>query len=63
MTRLKTNLNHNLLYAASALPPAIFLLTGHVVLGLLFLACVVRGRFSRPGDPTRSRSTTKPTGS
>jgi hypothetical protein len=44
------NFNRNVLYAVSALPPAIFLIAGHVVLGVLFLACVVGGRFSRPNS-------------
>jgi hypothetical protein len=48
MNRFTNDINRNLLYALSALPPAIFLVSGHVVLGLLFLACVVGGRFSRP---------------
>lgn len=48
MNRFTSDLNRNLLYAISALPPAIFLVSGHAVLGLLFLACVVGGRFSRP---------------
>jgi hypothetical protein len=40
--------NRNLLYALSVSPPAIFLATGHVALGLVFLLCVVGARFSRP---------------
>ena len=48
MTSFTSDLNRNLLYAVSAVPPAIFLVSGHLVLGLLFLACVVGGRFSRP---------------
>jgi hypothetical protein len=38
----------NVLYALAVLPPTIFLLTGHVVLGVVFVLCVVAGRFSRP---------------
>ena len=62
MTRFTSDLNRNLLYALSALPPAIFLVTGHVALGVLFLACVVGGRFSRPNPPGDSQTTPKPTG-
>ncbi len=40
--------NANLLYALAVIPPVIFLFAGHVLLGLVFLACVVAGRFSRP---------------
>jgi hypothetical protein len=36
------------LYALAVLPPVIFLLSGHVLLGIVFLACVMAGRFSRP---------------
>jgi hypothetical protein len=55
MTRFTSDINRNLLYALSALPPAIFLVTGHVLLGVLFLACVVGGRLSRPKPSRRSR--------
>jgi hypothetical protein len=41
-------IGRNQLYALAVLPPAIFLITGHVVLGLLFVLCVVGGRLSRP---------------
>jgi hypothetical protein len=34
------------LFAAGVLPPALYVFDGHVVLGLLFIACVVAGRFS-----------------
>jgi hypothetical protein len=44
----KKVVGRNQLYALAVLPPAIFLLAGHVVLGLLFVLCVVAGRFSRP---------------
>jgi hypothetical protein len=50
MIKFTNRLNRNVLYAVSALPPTIFLFTGHVVLGVLFLACVVGGRFSRPNS-------------
>jgi hypothetical protein len=64
MTRISSSLrNRNLLYALSALPPVIFLLTGHVLLGVLFLACVVGGRFSRSKAAPRSQTHVKPTGS
>jgi len=48
------------LYALSALPPTIFLFTGHVVLGLLFLGCVVGGRFSRPRSSTAAQEAAGP---
>jgi hypothetical protein len=48
MTNLGHKATRNQLYALAVLPPAIFLVTGHVVLGLLFILCVVGGRFSRP---------------
>jgi hypothetical protein len=57
MPRFTKDINRNLLYAASALPPAIFIVTGHAVLGLLFLACVVGGRFSRPAQSSQERQT------
>jgi hypothetical protein len=44
----KSASSRNLLYALSVGPPAIFLATGHVALGLVFLLCVVGARFSRP---------------
>jgi hypothetical protein len=40
--------NRNQLYAVAVPPPVIFLLTGHVVLGVVFVLCVVGARFSRP---------------
>lgn len=46
--RYKRAFRRNQLYAVAVLPPALFLLTGHVVLGLVFLLCVVAARFSRP---------------
>ena len=46
----------NQLYALAVLPPAIFLLTGHVVLGSLFVLCVTGGRLSRP-RPQKPRRT------
>jgi hypothetical protein len=48
--------SRNQLYALAVLPPVIFLVTGHVVLGLLFVLCVVGGRFSRP-RPEKPRRT------
>jgi hypothetical protein len=51
--------SRNQLYALAVLPPAIFLVTGHAVLGLLFVLCVVGGRFSRP-RPHRARRKTRP---
>jgi hypothetical protein len=39
-------LNRNLLFAFGVLPPAIYTFNGHAWLGLLFVACVVAGRFS-----------------
>jgi hypothetical protein len=39
-------LDRNVLFALGVLPPALFLFYGHVVLGLVFMACVVSGRFS-----------------
>ena len=38
--------DRNVLFAAGVLPPALYVFDGHVVLGLLFIACVVAGRFS-----------------
>ena len=38
--------DRNVLFALGVLPPAVFLFDGHVVLGLVFVACVVAGRFS-----------------
>ena len=38
--------NRNLLFAFGVLPPAVYVFDGHVWLGLLFIACVVAGRFS-----------------
>jgi hypothetical protein len=45
---IRSRLTRNHLYAVAVLPPAIFLVSGHVVLGVVFLLCVVGGRFSRP---------------
>jgi hypothetical protein len=39
-------LDRNVLLAFGVLPPTLFLLDGHVWLGLVFLACVVAARFS-----------------
>ena len=52
----KRFLDRNVLFAVSVLPPTLFLFGGHVWQGLVFLACVVAGRFSvRPrGAPGRS---------
>jgi hypothetical protein len=60
MTRFTKHLTRNQLYALSALPPTIFLFTGHVVLGLLFLGCVVGGRFSRPRSSTVAQEAAGP---
>jgi hypothetical protein len=53
--------DRNQLYALSVLPPAIFLVTGHVVLGLLFVLCVAGGRFSRPRPQKPRRTSRRPT--
>jgi hypothetical protein len=53
---LQKAISRNQLYALAILPPTIFLLTGHVLLGLLFVLCVVGGRFSRP-RPAKPRRT------
>jgi hypothetical protein len=50
----RARLTRNRLYAGVALPPVIFLVSGHVVLGVVFLLCVVAGRLSRP-RATRSQ--------
>ncbi|MGA2209842.1 MAG: hypothetical protein ABSH30_09415 [Acidimicrobiales bacterium] len=42
----KRLLDRNVLFALGVLPPAVFLFDGHVWQGLVFLACVVAGRFS-----------------
>ena len=39
-------LNRDLLLAFGVLPPALYTFSGHAWLGLLFVACVVAGRFS-----------------
>jgi hypothetical protein len=39
-------LDRNVLLALGVLPPTLFLLGGHVLLGLTFLACVVAARMS-----------------
>lgn len=62
MTRFTRLNNRNLLYAASALPPAIFILSGNAALGLLFLLCVVAARFSRP-TPSKDSGANPPDGS
>jgi hypothetical protein len=38
--------DRNVFFALGVLPPALFLLDGHLWQGLLFLTCVVAGRFS-----------------
>ena len=48
-------LDRNVLLAVGVLPPALFLFGGHVWLGLVFLACVVAGRFSVPPQGTPPR--------
>jgi hypothetical protein len=45
----------NSLYALAVLPPLIFIVAGHVLLGIVFLACVVAARFSRPRSLRRVR--------
>ena len=40
--------DRDLLLALGVLPPALFLFGGHVVLGLVFMGCVVAARFSVP---------------
>jgi hypothetical protein len=44
----KRSFNRNLLYALAVVGPALFLLSGHILLGLLFLLSVAAARFSRP---------------
>jgi hypothetical protein len=44
----KPLLNRNVLLALGVLPPTLFLFNGHLWLGLVFMACVVAGRFSVP---------------
>ena len=38
--------DRNVLLALGVLPPALFLFGGHILLGLVFMACVVAGRMS-----------------
>jgi hypothetical protein len=38
--------DRHVLLALGVLPPALFLFGGHVVSGLVFMACVVAGRLS-----------------
>jgi hypothetical protein len=52
--------SRNQLFALAVLPPTIFLFTGHVLLGLVFLLCVVAGRFSRPRRQRSQRSDAQP---
>jgi hypothetical protein len=47
-------LNRNLLFAFGVLVPLLYAINGHVWLGILFIACVVAGRFSV--EPIRARS-------
>lgn len=61
--RYKRAFRRNQLYAVAVLPPALFLLTGHVVLGLVFLLCVVAARFSRPQRLQSQRKDADPIGS
>ena len=53
----KRFLDRNVFFALGVLPPALFLLGGHVVLGMVFLVCVVAGRVSvSPRKPHRQGS-------
>jgi hypothetical protein len=52
--------SRNQLYALAVLPPTIFPFTGHVLLGLVFLVCVVAGRFSRPRPRRSQRNDAQP---
>lgn len=52
--------SRNQLYALAVLPPTIFLFTGHVLLGVIFLLCVVAGRFSRPRARHSQRNDAQP---
>jgi|HubBroStandDraft_1064217.scaffolds.fasta_scaffold1500315_2 hypothetical protein len=45
----------NVLYALAVLAPALYLVSGHIVLGLVFLACVMAARFSRPRPAPATR--------
>jgi hypothetical protein len=47
----------NLLYALAAIAPGVYLVTGHIVLGLVFLLSVMAARFSRP-RPQHAAETT-----
>lgn len=51
--------DRNVLLALGVLPPTLLLFGGHVASGLLFMACVVAGRFSvRPqkSNPPATRN-------
>lgn len=52
--------SRNQLYALAVFPPTIFMLSGHVILGLVFLLCVVAGRFSRPRASRSQRKNAQP---
>jgi hypothetical protein len=43
---LRRFLDRNVLLALGGLPPTLLLFGGHVVSGLVFMACVVAGRLS-----------------
>lgn len=61
MNKLSTKaFSRNQLYALAVLPPTIFLFTGHVLLGVVFLLCVVAGRFSRPRPQRSHRNEAQP---
>jgi len=52
----KRFLDRNVLFAVGVLPPTLLLFGGHVWEGLVFLACVVAGRFSVRPQGIRRRS-------
>jgi hypothetical protein len=56
----KRAFNRNQLYAVAVLPPVIFLFTGHLVLGAVFVLCVVGGRLSRSRPSRKPRAGTRP---
>jgi hypothetical protein len=55
-------LNRNLLFAFGVLVPFLYAINGHVWLGIVFIACVVAGRFSAGPLKTRAHpiDSTKP---